>query len=63
MTYEGTHLSQFAWQGLVLMNLVLAILWYSFDMTVQEEGARLGGKFLKPRSVDWGYESDSETQE
>eukprot|EP00913_Durusdinium_trenchii_P003394 g3142.t1 len=25
--------------GLVLMNLILAILWYSFDMTVTEDGA------------------------
>lgn len=24
-------------RGLVLMNLILAILWYSFDMTVQED--------------------------
>lgn len=28
--------------GLVLMNLVLAILWYSFDMTVQEDRSHQG---------------------
>ncbi|CAE7941681.1 CACNA1B [Symbiodinium sp. KB8] len=33
--------------GLILMNLVLAILWHSFDTTVQEDRSELGDSKLK----------------
>ncbi|CAE7702091.1 NaCP60E, partial [Symbiodinium pilosum] len=33
--------------GLILMNLVLAILWHSFDTTVQEDRSEMGDNKLK----------------